>query len=255
MNVSLGQDFARRGVQPWTRCDHCAIRLHAPCGAIQDAIGMSDLERARAPSRHVPAGDALFEQGAPSDRSFTILRGWVAVTQVTSDGRFLILRFALPGDVVAFERRSSVNRCGAVAVGDATVCSFTRSRQGRLELEHPSFDARHRAAEGGILEDAEETLASIMGRGARERVSHLLFQLAWRGLRRRPSPGDEIDAPLSQIQIGLATGLTAVHVSRTMRRLRESRVVAFESHRLTIHDPAALERLAGVSTEGTALWS
>lgn len=255
MNVSLLQDPDRKAAQPLARCAHCPSRLRAPCGAIQDVAGRAQLERLHAPLRRFPAGSALFEQGAPSDRSYTILRGWVAVTQTSSEGRFSILRFVLPGEVLAFERRSRVSTVGAVAVGEVTTCALSRSRQERLELEHPSFDARHRAAQAETLEQAYETLASTLGRSAMERVGHLLFQLAWRTLRRRPSPGDRIDAPLSQIQVGLATGLTAVHVSRTMRQLRERGVAELENHRLTIHDAAALAWLAGDSPGPTALWA
>jgi CRP/FNR family transcriptional regulator len=216
---------------------------------------MFDLERAHDPLRHIPAGGPLLEQGARSDRSFVVLRGWVAVTHMSDDGRLVILRFVLPGDVLAFERQSGVNAYGAVAVGDVTVCSISRSRQQRLERDHPRFDALHRAAEAGTLKQAHETLASIMGHRASERVGHLLFQLSWRALRRRPSAGDRVDAPLSQIQIALATGLTPVHVSRTLRQLREDGVLELDNHQLTIHDPAGLARLVSPAPETMALWA
>ena len=216
---------------------------------------MADLEQAHDPLVHVPAGVALFEQGEPSDRSFVVLRGWVAATHMSDDGRLAILRFLLPGEVLAFERHSGVNSYGAVALGDVTVCSVSGSRQRRLERAYPPYDASHRAAEAGILNQAQETLASILGHRAPERVGHLLYQLSWRTLRRRPVAGDRIDAPLTQIQIALATGLTPVHVSRTMRQLREDGVVELENHHLTIHDPAGLKRLAGPAPEITAQWA
>jgi CRP/FNR family transcriptional regulator len=245
----------REGAQSLARCAFCPARTHAPCGAIHDAAGLADLENAHAPLRRIPSGLPLFQQGAPSDRSYTILRGWVALTRTSRDGGLSILRFVLPGDVLAFERRSGVSTCGALAVGDVTVCSFSRARQERLELDHPRYGARHRAAQDGALEQAQEALVSIMRRSALERVANLLLQLSWRSLRRAPVCGDQIEAPLTQIQMGLATGLTAVHVSRTMRQLREDGLVTFENHCLTIHDAAALERLAGAAPEVTALWA
>jgi CRP-like cAMP-binding protein len=239
----------QKGVQPGVRCAHCHVRSQAPCGAVQD---LADLDRAHAPLRRLPAGEPLFEQGDPSDRSYTILRGWVALTHLSREGQLSILRFVLPGEVLAFERQSSVCTFGAVAVGEVITCALSRSRQERLELEHEGFDARHRAVQSRMLEEAYETLASTMSHSALQRVSRLLFQLVCRSLRRRPSAGDQIDAPLSQIQIGLATGLTAVHVSRTLRQLRESGVAEFEARRLTIHDAAALGRLAGATHAAAA---
>ncbi len=255
MNTAISPGFGDKGMPHLPRCVHCPSRLHAPCGAIQGVTAMVDLERAHAPLRRVPSGGSLFEQGSVSDRSYTILRGWVALTRVSNDGRLSILRFVLPGDVLEFERQSSINTVGAVAVGDAIVCSLSRSRQERLEHENPSFDVRHRAVQAETLAQAYDTLASTLGHSARERVGHLLYQLAWRAQRRRPMAGDQVDAPLSQIQIGLATGLTAVHVSRTMRQLREDGAADIENHRLTIRDPAALARSAGDSPEIAALWA
>lgn len=236
-----------------SRCAHCAVRSLAPCGAIEGAAGLAELERSHAPLRRVAADGAVFEQGAASDRSFTIVSGWVALTHLPADGRLCILRFALPGDVLPFDRRSPVNPCGAVAVGDVIVCAFTRPHQARLEASHRAFDVRYRAAQAGALEDAYETLSSVLGHSAMERVSRLFLQLSWRSLRRRPRRGDRIYAPLRQIQIGLATGLTAVHVSRVLRRLREDGVAALEDQQLSIFDPAALERRAGVQQADLAV--
>jgi CRP/FNR family transcriptional regulator len=235
-------------------CRFCSVRTHAPCGAFWGEGGAETLESVHAPLRHIPAGATIVEQGAPSDRSFTVLNGWIALYQTTGDGRATILHFLLPGDVLPFERHSAVATRSAVAVGDVTVCSLSRSRQERLEREHPDYDARQKADAARDLHLAYENIAAIAFGSAKERIAHLLWSLASRTLRRAAQPSDRVWIPASQIQLGLATGLTPVHVSRTLRHLREAGLLDLEDHRLTIRDPAEMKRLAGASTEMMASW-
>ena len=57
--------------------------------------------------------------------------------------------------------------------------------------------------------------------------------------------GGTFALPLTQIDLADATALTPVHVNRTLRQLREARLVDFRSGRVEIGDLAGLERLAG----------
>jgi Crp-like helix-turn-helix protein len=54
----------------------------------------------------------------------------------------------------------------------------------------------------------------------------------------------EYNLPLTQIQIGSHLRLTAVHVNRTVRLLRDERIVQMEKHCVTILD---LERLTNMA--------
>jgi len=80
--------------------------------------------------------------------------------------------------------------------------------------------------------------------GAQGRIAHLLCELQIRmelvGLANRRG----FDLPLTQIDLADATGLTAVHVNRTLRRLREAGIAEFAAGRVTIHDLDALWEVA-----------
>lgn len=231
-----------------SRCAHCAARAVAPCGAVGGPTGLVDLERAHEAPRRIAADHAIYEQGATAVRGYTITHGWAAVTHTRSDGETSIVRFALPGDMLPFDRSATMNRTGAVALGDVIVCAILPAQQARLEARYPAFEDRARAAEARLLSEAYATLTATLARSAEQRVSQLLLSLATRSLRRRPADGDWIVAPLMQIQIGQATGLTAVHVSRVMRRLREAHVAELKDQRLTIFSRSGLERRAGLQS-------
>ncbi|MBB4860077.1 CRP-like cAMP-binding protein [Novosphingobium chloroacetimidivorans] len=85
---------------------------------------------------------------------------------------------------------------------------------------------------------------SLGRRKARARIAMLLSELQVRlgivGL------GDDagFDFPLTQVEIGECTGLTNVHVNRTVRELREAGVAELRRGRADILDKAALWREA-----------
>ena len=56
---------------------------------------------------------------------------------------------------------------------------------------------------------------------------------------------DTIDLPLTQTDIGDATGLTKVHVNRTFREMEERGMIARSGKRLTILDEAGLSAVTG----------
>lgn len=220
---------------------------------MRDAQSIASLERARSPLRHISVGGLIFEQGTPADHIYVVKRGWVGLYQTNPDGNTVILDFALPGDVLPLERHTKTATRSAVALDNVTVCLIHRSRQEQLEREQPAYDALHRAVVGRALDLAEANLATIAFSPARERIAHLLWGLAFRCLHRPPLESDHVRVPISQIQIALATGMSPVHVSRTLRNLREDRMLDFEDHMITIHNRAAVERIAGVFPEGMAI--
>src|SRR5262249_4587045 len=73
-------------------------------------------------------------------------------------------------------------------------------------------------------------------RSAYERISHLLLELFVRLNGAGLTDGMSFELPLTQELIGDAVGLTTVHVNRTMRSLREDKLIAIEGKRVTILD-------------------
>jgi CRP-like cAMP-binding protein len=85
---------------------------------------------------------------------------------------------------------------------------------------------------------------SLGRRTALSRVAHLFCELHVRlgivGL----ASGDSYDLPLTQTDLAECLGLTAVHINRTLKELREQGMVDFRGGRVTITDRPALERVA-----------
>ena len=91
----------------------------------------------------------------------------------------------------------------------------------------------------------QDHFVNVSGRGARERVAHLLMELFHRVRHRPPVSGDSVQLPLTLAHMGEALNLTEVHVSRMLGVLRVQEVAHFFRHRLEIMDAAAFTRAAG----------
>ena len=55
----------------------------------------------------------------------------------------------------------------------------------------------------------------------------------------------EFTCPLSQYDLADALGLSAIHINRVLRELRELKLLTVQEHKVSIHDRAALKALAG----------
>jgi CRP-like cAMP-binding protein len=91
-----------------------------------------------------------------------------------------------------------------------------------------------------------EHLVNVGRRDATQRVAHMLLELAQRiGERQGREMACVFECPLTQVDLADAVGLTAIHVNRVLRILRERRLVNMTRNQVTIHDPEGLSELAG----------
>lgn len=86
-------------------------------------------------------------------------------------------------------------------------------------------------------------VVNVGRRDAKTRIAHLLCETAVRYGVHEKSEAASFEFPLTQIHLADATGLTAVHVNRTLRALRNEGVVTVSSRNVHILDWDALVRL------------
>lgn len=193
-------------------------------------IVLSDAERValealESEERHLRRGAVVLEEGKAARELFIIRSGWVQSGILLGNGGRQIMRISLPGDVLglnslAFDQAPETVK----ALTDVTVCPFDRDRVMDLIHAQPRLTGLLLAviiAERTALADR---LASVGRTPARARIAWLLCDIFSR--LRITDPGqDEILVPLTQEEIGDATGLTSVHVNRMMRGLADDGII------------------------------
>jgi CRP-like cAMP-binding protein len=179
--------------------------------------------------------------------AFLIRRGLAYSSMTLSDGRRAITDLLLPGDIVGTE---SVIMGGSiqeiVAACDLHYCVLSGAAVRALMVD-PQIAIRVLGLAVERHRRAERHMVGLTRLNARERVSALLVgiydRLRSRELIIRPT----YNLWLTQEEIGDHLGLTMVHVSRTLRRLREEKLVVVDRHLVLILDLDGLRHAAGAT--------
>ncbi|WP_156367129.1 Crp/Fnr family transcriptional regulator [Bosea thiooxidans] len=254
-------DGAGASVHDLTRCPRSTSTgadgaLWPAAAAPSSTEGYRLLPRYRLGDRKIEAGRDLFSVGSTGNAIFNLIDGWVALYTQLEDGRRQIVQFALPGAILGvLPSNRSQATFGALALTDVVVSVIPNSMLATLSRDEPELPMRLARSLARDCSLAFDHLTSIGRRSARERVAHLILELFTR--YRAQWPGNRIEEmllPLTQEQIGDATGLTSVHVNRVLSGLRKERIVEFHYRRLRILDPDRLIEVAGVEPEVVTAW-
>lgn len=191
------------------------------------------------------AGRDLVHQGHPEQPTFVLAEGWACSYRLLAGGGRQIVDFQIPGDFLGM--RSVLFRTAGQSVEPLT------SVQASTFNAHDLMDvfARMPRLATALLwatsrDDAMvvEHLVGIGRRNAPERTAHLLLELGARlalvGLGTKAGYA----CPLSQYLLADALGLSAVHVNRVLRELREEGLVTFRNGHVQFDNFAGLVDLA-----------
>lgn len=194
-------------------------------------------------------------QGDDPETVFTVIDGWAAAYHTLLDGRRHITRFLTAGSLIDAEPMGLPHAIETVeAITETTLCVQSGPALDALRLRLPALEARFVWLLERALASDIETATALAQLTAVERLAHILEGLVVRVLKRFPVDGDCIDLPLTQAHLGDATGLTAVHVNRSLRRLRQSGVLSLSHGKLTVLSAARLEALAAHDPAVLALY-
>ena len=238
-----------------SNCLACRTRAYGFCTELTSA-DLLKMTRFKSGDRKVRAGKDIFSSGEPCSAIYNLVEGWAFRYSLLEDGRRQILDFVLPGAVLGFHPEKGVKATfGAQALTDAVVCAIPQENLASLSREIPETGMRLARLISRDCSLAYDHLISIGRQSARERVAHLILELFIR--YRTQWPGhrpDEMHLPLTQEHIGDAAGLTAVHVNRVLRNLREEGVLEFHYRRLRVLNPDRLVEIAEVDPHLAIQW-
>lgn len=199
---------------------------------------------ARAQREIAPRRDLLREGDSPR-YVHLVLEGWACRYKTLPDGRRQIVSFFLPGDFCdlnVYVLKEIDHSVGAIT--RLRVADIAREEMEAVTATHPRITQALWWYELVAAAVQREWTLNLGQRSAYERLAHLLVELFLRldvvGLTR----GDSCDLPLTQNDIADASGLTAVHVNRTLQELRRAGLIVLQGRTLTIPDMAALQSAA-----------
>jgi CRP-like cAMP-binding protein len=229
--------------------DPFRVRVAAIPGLAPDQVDAVVRLQSMGLPRIVQPHATLEDENEAPQALFVIRRGWVFSSKLLPNGGRQVIDFRVAGDLVG--------SCGAfLKVAQQSSEAVTETVLTEIPIEAARRSARHTPA---LLEalaallacervEVAERLVDLGRRDSVARVARLLLDL-WRRLfavgMATPSG---YACPLSQYLIADATGLTAIHVNRVLRELRENGLVTFRHGYVKFHDFDRLAQLSGFET-------
>lgn len=202
-------------------------------------------EFARAHVRHYDAREDIMAECQNPRAMNLVLDGWVCRYKTLEDGRRQIINFMLPGDLCdlyIFLLRHMDHAVGALTA--ARVAQVTRQEFDGLTLERPRLTQALLWESLVATAIQREWTVNVGQRNATERVAHLLCEIFVR-LKAVDMVSDNACAfPITQADLADASGLSLVHLNRTVQDLRSSELIVLRHRTLIIPDFDALKRTA-----------
>lgn len=197
------------------------------------------------------AGQDIAREGDRPGDCKLIVEGFACRYRQLEDGKRQIVSFHLPGDLVDLTSLllgrmdhgiAAITPVEAVAIPHAVLLDWTE-RYPRLA----QMLWRDTLVDAAIF---REWVVNIGRRSAHQRIAHLLCELVTRmraaGLAPPQDSGDPCDLPpITQGNLADATGLSVVHVNRTIQQLRAEGLVDMRGRTLVALDWNGLRRAAG----------
>lgn len=190
----------------------------------------------------------VVREGDRPDRSSLIVDGFVFRHKITETGDRQIISVHMTGDFIDLG--------GALLnIADHNLQTLTRCEMAFVPRDAVRDVITSRPALGmamwvDTLIDAAifgEWVVNVGQRPGPSRVAHLLCELGRRLEVAGLAKADGYRLPMTQEQLGDATGLTSIHVNRVLKKLTQDGLISRSRREITIPDWEKLRALAGFS--------
>ena len=183
----------------------------------------------------------LAREGEPTNACTLLVEGLAYRQKILSDGSRQIISFHIAGEFL------DLQNC-LLEVADHNVQALTRCsvalvpKEVLLEIMNARPAVRRAIWSDSLIEASvfREWVVNVGRRDAKQRIAHLLCELALRLKAADLGEWSGFDFPLTQEHMADATGLTAVHTNRTLQSLRKAGLISLGSSILTVLDWGAL---------------
>ena len=218
------------------------FRHYAPLGS-QEIQLLESLESRPIP---FPRNAKVWHEGSDSSTFYVLRSGWAYSSRILKNGSRQVLDLFVPGDIIGLREFAHRRRLNAVhTVTEAELCAFPKNQLQTIFVTSPVLGQLFfaLAAQGHAL--LSERVVNLGRRSARQRIAHLLSELSVR-LHSGIAADESVDLlPLSQTLLADLLGLSAVHVNRTIRGLREDGLIDLNYQTIKLLNVDGLMEIAG----------
>ena len=199
--------------------------------------------------RTIEAGGYMIREGDSAKHASLLRSGFVYRQKIVADGARQIVALHMSGDIVDLQNSLLGFADHSVqALTRAEVAYIPREAIREIAFKHPAIGMamwHDTLVDGSIF---REWIANVGRRDARTRIAHVLCEFALRLEAAGLSKHGEWELPMTQEQLADVTGLTPVHVNRTLKVLDQEKLIARNKRSVVIEDWKALAKAGDFSS-------
>jgi len=193
-------------------------------------------------TREVGPRTDLISVGDNPEDVHLILDGYACRYKLLDEGQRQIMAVLVPGDFCdlnVFILDQMDHTIGTVS--QCQIVKIPRKAIEEIMANHPAITKAFWWC--SLVDEAvlREWLVNIGGRPSNHRIAHVLCEIFMRLDAVGRVTGNSYTFPFTQMDIADMTGITQVHVNRTMRELKNSGLITLKQRVLTIHDVGQLK--------------
>ena len=226
-------------------CVRCPLRRQGICNALIGEPPKAERMALRKEGR-IGVKRQLHQPGEQVSTIKMLRKGWLAGILSKSGDKRLIARILMPGDMVGggvlLQGRPFYTM---EALTDVDYCSFPVSSFAKMAETDPDFLKALTLYSAEAYRTHQNRIFEIGSREAEERILSLVLELYDRAHKRGHARDGTMFFPLRQYHLADATGMTPVHVNRTLKRLRDLDLLHHERQTISMPDVAKVRRRLG----------
>jgi CRP-like cAMP-binding protein len=189
--------------------------------------------------------DVMVRSGEVVNHSILLLSGFAFRSKLTSDGAHQIVETNVPGDFV--DLHGFILKRLEHEISAASDCAVAFAPHDELTRITDRFPRLTRVLWFQTLVDASihrEWMLVLGKKRSRARVAQLFCEMHARLKLIGLATDDGYAMPFSQLEVADITGMTAVHLNRSLKELREAGLVTYRNGRVDLHDLKGLAKVA-----------
>jgi CRP/FNR family transcriptional regulator, polysaccharide utilization system transcription regulator len=224
-------------------CDKCALENNS----IFKHLTSEEAEKINFEKdfRHYKRGDILYHEGNRISGFYCVNRGIIKVFKTGLDGKEQIIRFAKPGDIIAYRSvLSNEPACTtAKVIEDCQVCFIPTEILILFVKSNPSFALELVKLTCHELGEANSYITDIAQKTVRERLAEVLIQLMHEfGLDEQKF----LKISLTREELANIVGTATESVIRLLSEFKSDKLVELNGRKIKVMDSRGLEKISNV---------
>jgi CRP/FNR family transcriptional regulator len=241
-----GHEDASRAIHGRALVDDCmtctARNTHGFCAL--SPSGLKTLDGTSHPITY-PDGALVFVEGQHARGAYVLCAGRAKLSTTSRDGKVLILRIAVSGEVLGLSAALS-DQPYELTVETSGACHIRflerQALQGVIQ-NSPEFGVRASLALSRQIQRAYRDIHElVLARSSTGKLARLL--LSWSQNREKPGEEARVPASLTHEEMAQMIGSSRETVTRLLGDLKKRELVRLEGAKLVIRNRAAMEALA-----------